>query len=218
MVPRIIHRIWVGPPEPDWVAQCGRTWEQPGWEVRTWDDDDVERLFPLINQPLWDRADTIAGKHVWQFRSDVIRLEILHRFGGVYVDADFELLTTIDDICDGAPWATWEKDGQWIANGLIGAEADDPFIRRLIGGLPARVDRYAGDPQVRPNVVSGPHYITRMHQQHPGELTVWPQKWFYPYAWDATQPRRYPTGTRAVHHWHNQRKLRGRNAPVVARR
>ena len=89
-IPRCFHSVWVGDPMPDHLAEYVKTWTRvhPSWEHRVWGDAD---LGWLQNQSLYDFAEAIT-RHTGQFRSDVARYEILHRFGGVYVDADFEAL------------------------------------------------------------------------------------------------------------------------------
>ena len=98
MIPRMVHRIWVGSVEPDWMQACGQTWEQPGWHVATYN----QPPFTLHNQEWYDQAADYAPHHTGQLQADLMRLELLWYFGGVYVDTDYQLLTTIDDLEPGS--------------------------------------------------------------------------------------------------------------------
>ena len=59
-IPRILHRVWLGPRPPDdtylasWRTHC------PGWEIKTWRDADLADVeLPYVRQAL------AAGK--WAF-------------------------------------------------------------------------------------------------------------------------------------------------------
>lgn len=204
----------MGGPEPEWTQPFAATWEQPGWEVRDWTDDEVKSLFPLRNQAIFDRAQRLCPDHVGQLRSDVVRLEILERFGGVYVDTDFECLRPIDDLIAGVDcFAAWEIQGKWINNAIVGAVPTHPFIERLIRGLPANVRRYRG---ARPNKVSGPQYVTRQWNRDGRRVRIFDQRRFYPYGYKEIAEHgpgdEFPDAY-AIHHWANQRRERGVPCP-----
>src|SRR5205823_736037 len=99
----------------------------------------------------------------WQ--SDVMRLEILYRYGGVYVDCDSEPLRPLDDLLEDiecfAAWSPNRGDaGQRpVANGTIGCEPRHPFIAEAIRALPASVRAFAGNHIAH---VTGPWHLTRV--------------------------------------------------------
>ncbi len=57
MIPRIIHRIWLGGDEPEWLQAFAATWSRPGWQIWQWTDANVPSLFPLRNQTIYDGAE-----------------------------------------------------------------------------------------------------------------------------------------------------------------
>ena len=59
----------------------------PGWLVHTWREWDL----PGLRNQLWFDA----AAHPAQ-RADIARFELLHRFGGIYVDTDFAPLRPIE--------------------------------------------------------------------------------------------------------------------------
>lgn len=210
MIPRIIHRIWLGGPEPEWTAGFADTWRQPGWRVVEWDDELVAGLGPLHNQGIFDAAEDLAPDHIGQLRSDVVRLELLYRFGGVYVDADFECLRPIDPHIEGiACFAAWEAQGRWVNNAIMGAVPFHPFVERLIDGLAGNVLRNRGS---KPNKLSGPQYLTRMWREQRDDVVVLPQSLFYPYGFADIRSHgpgdEWPDAV-AVHHWQNKRREQG---------
>lgn len=213
MIPETFHRVWVGGPEPSWLQGFAGTWTQhnPGWTLCQWDDVQVERLRPLVNQDVYDRAELLAGKLAGQLRADVLRLELLWRFGGVYVDADFEAVAPLGPLIeDVGLFAAWEKQDVWVNNAIMGASREHPFVGRLIEDLPRSVAENAG---ARPATMSGPKWLTRMVQDHGPDMVVFDQRLFYPYGHRDVRrvdPSQRWDGAVAVHHWANKRRERRR--------
>jgi mannosyltransferase OCH1-like enzyme len=177
----------------------------PDWQYRLWGGGDLP---PLRNQPLYDRADELCPGLSGQLRSDIVRLELLYEYGGVWVDTDFECLRAIDPLLEGVDcFAAWVTD-EWLNNAIMGAEPGHPFIGRLIDGLPESLAAYAGE---APRVVSGPQYLTRTWREAPDGLTLFAKELFYPYLWSELDraSESFPNAY-AVHHWANRRRERGR--------
>jgi hypothetical protein len=129
LIPRVFHRIWVGPdPLPDEYAVYGETWVEhhPGWELRLWTEDNLpEGLRPEVYERLRAPAE----------RANLLRLELLLRLGGVYVDTDFECLRSIEPLIEDAElFITLAKAGR-VNNALMGSVPGHP----LIGEALARV-------------------------------------------------------------------------------
>lgn len=195
---------------PDHLAGYVSTWREhhPGWEHRLWTD---ESMPALRNQDLYDRTEQIAPRNVGQFRADIARYELLHAHGGVYVDVDMECLRPIDPLLDRVTaFACWEREGRWVNNAILGATPGHPFLEALIAGLPANV---AAHPGGRPNVLTGPQYLTPVWRRHRRTVVVFPKRFFYPYLFNELhrQGEDFPDSY-GVHHWHN-RRTNERTAP-----
>ena len=83
----MIHQIWIGddPPPLHWIDtwRCDYAFRRPGVEYYLWTENLIEQLDPpLVNTKLYHLQKQIVGK------VDVARLEIVFRYGGVYIDAD----------------------------------------------------------------------------------------------------------------------------------
>ena len=96
---------------PDAHVSYGESWKQlhPGWEMKLWTDADAPA------PPGVERSRSLAE------RADLVRYEIIRRFGGVYVDTDVECLRPIGDLLAGVrAFAAYEVPGR-LCNAVIGA-------------------------------------------------------------------------------------------------
>ena len=83
---KIIWTCWFEGREnaPPLVKKCLKSWERnnPGWEFHCLDATTVERYVPLRQYVDLDRQSLTAAS-----LSDIVRILLLHEFGGVWVDA-----------------------------------------------------------------------------------------------------------------------------------
>lgn len=210
MIPRILHTMWVGSPLPLHLAAMMGTWKtlHPDWEYRYWTN---RNMIPLVNQELWDTAADITPQAPEQFQSDVARYEILHQFGGVWVDADFVCQKPLDPLMNAGPFAGRETR-RWLNNALIGVPAEHPLMTELIVKLRTNVERHI---KSQGNTVkSGPQYFTPIARRH--RITEYPQRFFYPYAWNELDrgAEDFPDAY-AVHTWNHQRHVQGKPLATV---
>jgi mannosyltransferase OCH1-like enzyme len=168
VIPRVFHRIWLGPdPMPEEYVRLGQTWKRnhPDWEHHLWAETnlptDLERheVYELLRRP----AE----------RADILRLELLHRLGGVYVDADLESLKPIDTLLDGVSCFLGALDSGRVSNAVIGAVPGHPLLARAIAELRPRttfgpVDREG----------TGPLLIERLRHEFP-DVTVFEPEVFF---------------------------------------
>jgi hypothetical protein len=89
MIPKTIHRIWIGDEIPE---QHEEYWSKaqdryPNYEFKTWCGDEFE----LINEELFQCQEIPAAA------SDILRLEVIYKYGGIYIDTDVELLQAVPD-------------------------------------------------------------------------------------------------------------------------
>lgn len=213
MIPRVLHQIWFGPggslPEPFEAFAEGWRELHPRWDYVLWRQcpPDFE-VRPLVDEA----ASYVPARSVGQLRADVLRLELLYRFGGVYVDCDFEPRKPIDALIGGiGAFAAWERQGVWVNNAIMGSIAGTPFLQRLLEGLPASLERHRGR---RPNVSTGPQFLTAAYRRSPGALRVFDQELFYPYGWDELDraDEEFPRAF-AIHRWNNKAGLASPSSP-----
>jgi hypothetical protein len=137
VVPKIIHQIWVGPdPLPDEFAAYVETWKRhhPGWDHRLWTEESIPT--DLRRPEALDRIRHPAE------RADILRLELLWRHGGVYVDADFECRRSMEPYIGDAEFFTAYlkpknivKAREKVNNAFIGSIPGHPLLDRALDEL-----------------------------------------------------------------------------------
>lgn len=103
-IPRIIHQLWKTATIPERYTAFAESWRlhHPGWEYRLWTDDDISSFIaaehPSFRQTFEAYPNPIS-------RADAARYLILRRFGGLYVDLDFEAFRSIEPLLEGCTLA-----------------------------------------------------------------------------------------------------------------
>lgn len=165
-IPRIIHQIWLGGEVPQkyhkWMAEWASL---KGWEYKLWTDDDVE-FINLHNRDLY-RLSTNKGE-----QSDMLRLEILNQYGGIYVDVDYECknIDVFEELHNQYDFyigfepvehgVIATKNMFKMCNALIGSIPHHPLIKHLIINMKANYLAYR--PFKGTLERSGPSYLTRI--------------------------------------------------------
>lgn len=201
MIPKTFHQFWTGGPMPAVYRRFIAGWKElhPDWEFILWGE---ERDIPkLQNQDAYDRAEEIIRRTVSAFRSDVLRYELLYRYGGVWLDVDIEPVRPVDELLENLKaFCSWEIEGRVATNAFMGCVKGHPWAKALMDGIPGAVRGQSG---ARPSALTGPHYLTRHLTP---EVEVFPEKLFFPYrckdaeeGWSKHYPEAY-----GVHHWNSQ--------------
>jgi mannosyltransferase OCH1-like enzyme len=137
----------------------------PGWEMRLWTDENLPADF--VRKEAYERLRKPAE------RSDIIRLEVLLRFGGVYVDTDVECLRSIEPLLEGTELLmAYNKPGK-LTSAVIGARPGHPLIERAVGEL-RPVTEYGID-----KWGTGPYFFNKLIEDYP-EITIFPPEYFNP--------------------------------------
>ena len=192
-IPRIIHRIWLGDDEmPAEYVEFGETWRRhhPGWEFRTWTDSEL----PELSCPeAFERCRNFGEA------SDLIRYEVLSRFGGVYVDTDVECLQSIEPLIeDATAFAAYARPNV-IGSAIVGAVPGHPA---MVATLEAVCAGAGAGPQVE---ATGPVALTRVLEQAE-DVKLFGRETFYPLDyWQipfSVAEQGEPGEGYAIHHWH----------------
>jgi len=209
-IPKIIHHIWLGSPVPQALKSYMHTWQffHPDWVYLLWTDEEAQ-AFGLFNQELYDIETNYGAK------SDILRYEILHRFGGVYTDVDFECLQPLDVLHHTYDFYTGliPLDAHFVhvGIGIIGAVPGHPILAHCIETMKKNYYAEKGAP-----AKTGPIHFTRSCFFCAGKLAkrdiIFPASFFYPFGSQAIyeddggasridKDRWVADGAFAVHWW-----------------
>jgi mannosyltransferase OCH1-like enzyme len=183
IIPKKIHQFWIGGTKlPDKYKRLSESWIKcnPDWEYRLWVDDDVEGL-NMINKTLYDKAHNVGIK------SDILRYEILYKFGGISADTDFECLKSFNDLryldlFAGNGYSTFPH----VYCGLIGIKPQHELMLRILQGLKAKENMNVNVDFGEILKLSGPDYFSDLffkylheNEENRKNCVIFPQKYFY---------------------------------------
>ncbi len=126
-IPKIIHIIWIGPEKCPYKKgiQSYRD-NNPDWEVKVWTDDNLPEI---INKKVYEKMTS------WAAKADVLRLELLYRFGGIYADADSVCLKPLDPLVENLKaFGMTGQHGQ-ICNAFLGCTKNHPAFKKMVFSL-----------------------------------------------------------------------------------
>ena len=150
MIPRVLHRIWLGSPVREEHDLIWERWRSlfPDYELVTW----AEAQLADVGLPEhFETARTFAEQ------SDIARLRVLNEVGGVYVDCDVEPLKRFDSLWSpGDRLVVFEESPGLICNGIVAsAPGTLTFVERFV-----RHNARRHPPDSAPNVRTGPFAFT----------------------------------------------------------
>jgi mannosyltransferase OCH1-like enzyme len=128
-LPLIVHQIWVGPNDPPLaMIQSWRDWH-PGFEHVLWTDE---------RNPLFDPVrDAMSQHEEFCGVADCMRVCILAKYGGVYVDADTTCLRPIDALMS-EEFVVAEHElirPGVLANSVLGMMPESPIMLDMIDAI-----------------------------------------------------------------------------------
>ena len=175
-IPKKLHQIWLGSDLPKHYKPLIKKLRKlhPDWEYKLWTDDNID--FELINPDLFRRAKNMGQK------SDILRYEILNKFGGVYLDLDHLAVKSFNSLIHLESFAGVIYDSYpQIANGVIGSIPHSILTETLC----KYENGFIEDPAVEQVFnTTGPYYLTQkllsILSQNSG-IVILPNSYFYPY-------------------------------------
>lgn len=129
MIPKVIHYCWFGRNEkPQVVLECISTWRKffPGWKIIEWNEDNYD----LSGIQYIEDAYKLKK---WAFVSDLVRLDVLYKYGGIYLDIDVDFIKPLPDVFLSYKGFMGFEYTKTIAPGLIfGVEKNNSFVKMIL--------------------------------------------------------------------------------------
>lgn len=128
MIPKKIHYCWFGgSPMPKLAEKCIGSWKKhcPDYEIIRWDESNFDvRSTPYTR---WCHEN-----QKWAFLSDYVRLAVIAREGGIYLDTDVELLRSPDTLLTYGAWYGFENETYVNTGQGFGAEEGHPTVDAML--------------------------------------------------------------------------------------
>lgn len=182
-IPRIIHQIWIGPHPPPhrWLDSFRVAFREafPWWTYKLWTEPEIATL-ELYNAQFYQQEEDWSGK------ADILRYELLYRYGGMYIDADSEWINgkALDDLlagCNRTGMFAGREDDRMVAVGVIGASRRNPILAYLIHALAQTYPQNRLEAGFFPWMATGPVLFSEVIRDF--DITVFPRTYFYPRSW-----------------------------------
>lgn len=168
-IPRVFHYVWLGDRElPAHLKVCVESWQKcnPNFELRFWSNDCVSE-FPS------KFLDDAVRKSKWAFAADYLRLAILKKYGGVYLDTDMYAVRTINESLLEQDFFIGEESPGQLSFGVIGSTPQGQVISFMLDCYRnIRLDTF--DPPIIPK------FLSRKVTETPYSLKIESQEVFYP--------------------------------------
>jgi hypothetical protein len=179
-IPKIIHQIWIGPkPAP---LHMMLTWKEkhPDFEYILWNETEIQRRNMTFEcQEQINQMPEINGK------ADIIRWEILYKYGGYFVDADSICIEPFDQYFENVPaFACFENEEVrqgLIATGTMGFVPKYPLCGDIIQWIKNTEEAQELIRTTRAWYSVGPGLLTKMLEtgKYP-DMSIYPSYCFLP--------------------------------------
>jgi mannosyltransferase OCH1-like enzyme len=178
-IPKKIHQIWLGGSLPEEYKAWTESWLKlnPDYEYKLWTDADVDDL-NLPNRKAYDGVTNNGPK------SDILRYHILNKFGGIYVDTDFECLKSFNDLSYLKFYtAVGYPSAVELYPGLIACIPHHPIIEKVT----QEIDKVTNEDIIQKGILgaTSSYFFTDVFfniiKVYQKGLVAFPPDYFYPY-------------------------------------
>ena len=180
-IPKNIHLIWLGPERTkkfDFLLELIRD-KNKDYHIKEWTDNNID--FDLINQKLFNETENLGSK------SDILRFEILYKYGGIYMDYDFLQIKCFDELLGYDFFAGTDKNNpNEVWNSIVGSKPNNEVCEKFLIGLknnqpikPYQIDRVMNE--------TGPYYLTNIIQNNKWNCNISILKGDYFFAFPGAQ-------------------------------
>jgi hypothetical protein len=207
MIPKIIHQIWIGdkPAPNNWMNSWKNKHQE--WKYILWDNEKIKTL-DIINKK---QFNFYWNQKRWHGVSDILRYEILYKFGGVMPEGDHECINPIDELFnEGDCFAVVNDCGKFNdpvdltfkdanISPLLACNQGNKFAKILIDEI-GKKERLG-----KPWIFTGNNLMKEMILLHKPEIKIFPSFYFVP---EYQNGNRYQGNHKiyAEHHWGTTRK------------
>lgn len=188
-IPQIIHQTWKNESLPENFKRMSNSWKERhrDWKYIFWTDE-MNRNFIKDNfsyfLPIFDGYESNIQ------RVDAVRYFILYKYGGVFIDLDFECLANINPLLGNSMCIFGKEPLEHcnihnkdiiISNAFMGTREKAPFFFALCKEL-ENIDHYISHPNNKILESTGPFMLSRAYKKYDKkeEITLLESEIIYP--------------------------------------
>lgn len=186
MIPKVIHYCWFNKKKkknfPPLVDKCIKSWKffLPDYKIICWNEENFD-----LNTCKFVKEAFEAEKYA--FVSDYVRLYVLFKYGGIYLDTDVEIVKSFDTLLNNKAIAGF-KSKKMIDTCVLGTEKNNDIFRELLNKYNNKsFYKKDGSMDLQPNTEFlldiFKKYNIKMNNelQKKEQITIYPKEYFSPY-------------------------------------
>lgn len=127
-IPKKIHYCWFGENEKtEEILRCIESWKKflPEYEIIEWNEENYD----IDNSIQYVKEAYDAKK--WAFVSDYVRLDVLYKYGGIYLDTDVEIFQSFDGLLENVFFAGFESK-DYVATAILGSQLKSEIVQSFM--------------------------------------------------------------------------------------
>ncbi|CUW09045.1 glycosyltransferase family 32 protein [Leuconostoc gasicomitatum] len=127
MIERKIHYVWFGGEIPNHVRKLVEKWEEklPGWEFLFWNENNLPKF---AND---EYTQLIIENNKLGYSSDLLRYQLVEKYGGFYLDTDMEIKRNLDCLRSQETVFGFMYDNN-LHTGMFGAKSGSKWLQKMI--------------------------------------------------------------------------------------
>lgn len=180
MIPKIIHYCWFGYGEKPKLAQkCIVSWKKfcPDYKIIEWNESNVD----IHENPYMEMC---YNSRKYAFLADYVRLVVVEKYGGVYLDTDVQLLDSLDSLLENQGYIGFETTSAVNTGMGFGSVAHGMMVQTMLREYDQLLDGQQG---VIGCPILNTDALIKLGMKQNGSFqklpacTVYPVEWFNPY-------------------------------------
>ena len=203
MIPKIIHYCWFGKGDlPELAKKCIASWQKylPDYKIIEWNENNFD-----INN--WKYTKEAYELKKFAFVTDVCRLYALKEVGGIYMDTDVEVLSSLDPFLNNTAFSGFEdidtvptgimaseKNGKWVSD-LLSYYDDKSFLKNE-----TTLDMTTNVKTITDFMITKGFKMNNQLQEHSGYVTMYPKDFFCPKSYETLEIN-ITENTVCIHHF-----------------
>jgi len=205
-IPKIIHYVWVGdtPLNKSGFGKYWKSWKKynPDYNFMLWDENNIDFSTPHLKE--------VYGLKNWAHLANLVRLQVIYQYGGIYLDTDMLVIKSFDKLLDNQCFFGFQlrkHPTHWVNNAVIGATKNHWFIKKMIDYI---IKTYDGSQMA---TLAGPVTVTTLLKKEGlksysnkgvrvKDIFIYPVETFYPFWYEERFKKScIKENTLAIHFW-----------------